>query len=324
MTGRRARSSPVDGFSLEYDLIGPGDGGTGVVLLHGWPGDRADYRRVVPLLAEGNGPNHAVRIVVPDLRGFGGSDRHLQPPTQAYSAAAQLRSVLGLLDELGIDRAVFAGYDIGSRLLQTLVATQPRRVAAMVVTPPLPGAGARLLEPGAQTQFWYQSLHRLPLADELLDGRPDAVRAYLGHLWNHWSGTGFTLSDVELTRVVDLYSRPGAFTSSIGWYRSRVGSVGSATTEVPPAAHERTAVPTEVLWPTQDPLFPAAWSDRVDDWFADARLTLLPDVGHFVPLEAPQAVAAAVRRALSRSSPSGASGASGASGVSGGSGDVPA
>ena len=86
------RSAPVDGFGLAYDRRGAGDP---VVLLHGWPGDRSDFDAVVPRLE----PYAAV--VVPDLRGFGASDKHQGSPADAYSAAAQARSVLGLLDELG-------------------------------------------------------------------------------------------------------------------------------------------------------------------------------------------------------------------------------
>ena len=73
--------------------------GRPVVLLHGWPGDRTDYEAVVPLLA----PDF--EVVVPDLRGFGASDKHAEPPAEAYSAAAQARSVVGLIDELGLERA---------------------------------------------------------------------------------------------------------------------------------------------------------------------------------------------------------------------------
>jgi pimeloyl-ACP methyl ester carboxylesterase len=57
-------------------------------------------------------------------------------------------------------------------------------------------------------------------------------------------------------------------------------------------------VPTTVLWPEHDPLFPLAWSDRIDDWFADAELRLLDGVGHFVPVEAPEAMAGAISERL--------------------------
>ncbi|MCH1865512.1 alpha/beta fold hydrolase [Nocardioides sp. CFH 31398] len=283
------RSTPVDGFALAYDLHGDGPP---VVLLHGWPGERGDYRRVVPLL-EGR-----ARLVVPDLRGFGDSDRHDVPAVEGYSADAQLRSVLALLDDLDVDRAVFVGYDIGSRLVQRLLEVGSERVAAAVMTPPLPGAAERMLAPAVQREFWYQVLHRLPLADALVDSSPTAVRSYLGHFWDHWSGDGFSLPEEELTRLVDLYARPGAFTASIGWYRSRTGSAAGAGAETGPET--RIATPVEVVWPGQDPLFPAAWSDRLDEWYADLTLVHAPASGHFVPLEAPGLVADAVLRLLDR------------------------
>ena len=61
---------------------------------------------------------------------------------------------------------------------------------------------------------------------------------------------------------------------------------------------ERIAAPTTILWPGHDPLFPPAWSDRVPEWFADAQVRSLPGAGHFTPLEAPGAVAAAVLERL--------------------------
>lgn len=278
-------SSPIDGFRLAYDVSGVG---ADVVLLHGWPGDRHDFDAVVAALS------NQVRVVVPDLRGFGESDKHDEPPREAYSAEAQARSVLGLLDDLGIDRTVFGGYDIGSRLLQTLVRLAPERVAAMVLTPPLPGAGARLLEPEAQVEFWYQNLHRLDLADGIFDGNEKAVRAYLGHMWSHWSGPDFSPSANHFDRLVTDYSAPGAFRASIAWYRSRAGSVASARNETAPAPRDRVQVPTRVLWPEHDPLFPREWADRLDDHFAELTVTPLPTCGHFVPVEEPEAFAQAV------------------------------
>jgi pimeloyl-ACP methyl ester carboxylesterase len=114
------RSRRVDGFELAYD---DSSGERPVLLLHGWPGDRTDFRRVLPLL-----PVDA-RVVVPDLRGFGRSDKYAEPPSNAYSPAAQARSVLGLMDELGIQSAVLAGYDIGSRIAQTVARNAPDRCA---------------------------------------------------------------------------------------------------------------------------------------------------------------------------------------------------
>src|SRR3954469_2982194 len=124
------RSRPVDGFALEYDRAGSG---APVVLLHGWPGARSDMHAVARLLD--------ADVVVPDLRGFGGSDRHDRPPAEAYSADAQAASVIALIEELGVERPVLSGYDVGSRVAQAVARLRPDLVRALVLAPPLPGAG---------------------------------------------------------------------------------------------------------------------------------------------------------------------------------------
>jgi pimeloyl-ACP methyl ester carboxylesterase len=283
------RTQPVDGFSLAYDRSGTGPA---VVLLHGWPGDRGDFRLVTPLLSG------AADVVVPDLRGFGESDKHAVDPDEGYSGAAQARSITGLLDELGLGPVVLAGYDIGSRIAQAVAQASPDRVRALVIAPPAPGAGRRVLDPDAQTQFWYQHFHRLPVAAQLLDGRPDAVRSYLRHFWTSWSGPSFSPSDDDLDRLTAGYARPGAFTSSIGWYRAGQGIVARSLAERAPEPADRMRVPTSVLWPGHDPLFPPEWGDRLGDFFTDVTVRPLPEAGHFVPLEAPEAFASAIRAAL--------------------------
>jgi pimeloyl-ACP methyl ester carboxylesterase len=277
---------PVDGFRLAYERTGAGPGAPAVMLLHGWPGDRADYREVTPLLAA------AADVVVPDLRGFGESDKLAADPARQYTAAAQARSLIALIGELGLHQPVLAGYDIGSRIAQALARDRPDLVRALVIAPPLPGIGDRILAPQAQREFWYQAFHQLEVCTELIDGQPDAVRAYLRHFWSHWSGPGYEPTRADLDHLVSVYGPPGAFAASIAWYRAGAGSVAAATAEQVPA--EKITVPATVLWPEHDPLFPRDWSDRIGEFFAAARLSWLPGAGHFSPLEAPQAFAAAI------------------------------
>ena len=281
------RSAVTDGFRLAYDRAGDGPP---VLLLHGWPGDRHDYREVADRLTRFD-------LVVPDLRGFGESDRPLLDPAAAYSAAAQARSVVALIEELGLADVVIAGYDIGSRIAQQVAADRPELLRALVIAPPLPGIGARILDAAAQREFWYQSFHQLDLAEQLIDGRPDAVRAYLAHFWSHWSGPWFELEDPQLDRLVERYAAPGAFVASIAWYRAGAGAVARSLAEQAPAPAGRVHLPTTVLWPEHDPLFPVAWSDRITEFFDQARLRLLPSAGHFSPLEAPDAFAEEIRTA---------------------------
>lgn len=283
------RSAPVDGFRLAYERVGDGPP---AVLLHGWPGARQDYRDVLPLLAE-----HA-DVVLPDLRGFGDSDRHGRPPKEAYSAEAQAASVLGLIEDLELDAPVLVGYDIGSRIAQRIARDAPEAVRGLVLSPPLPGAGDRILTQEGLREFWYQPFHRLPLSVELIDGDAEAVRAYLGHFWQHWSAPGWELRADRFDALVAAYARPGAFTASIAWYRAGSGAVAQSAAEQPPV--ERIALPTTVLWGEHEPLFPVAWSDRIGEWYADFALHVLDGVGHYAPCEAPGAVADATVRLLRR------------------------
>jgi len=281
------QQTAIDGFRLGYDR-GGGGGGPAVLLLHGWPGDRTDYRDVAPLVAA------QADVVVPDLRGFGGSDKHPDDPGSQYNAAAQARSVIGLIGELGLERPVIAGYDIGSRVAQAIARERPDLVRALVLAPPLPGIGDRILDPKAQREFWYQSFHQLQVCTDLMDGHPEAVRAYLRHFWSHWSGPGYEPAAADLDALASSYAQPGAFTASIAWYRAGAGAVASSLAEQAPAPPDRIAVPATVLWPEHDPLFPREWSDRIGDFFSAARLSWLDGAGHFSPREAPREFAAAV------------------------------
>jgi pimeloyl-ACP methyl ester carboxylesterase len=285
------RSAPVEGFQLAYERRGSG---RPVVLLHGWPGDRHDWRDVSDrLLAAGD-----VEVVTPDLRGFGESDKPRRDPADPYAAPGQAASVLGLIGELGLERPVIAGYDVGSRVAQRIARDAPDSVRALVLAPPLPGVGERVLSQHAVGEFWYQSFHRLELAERLIDGRPDAVREYLRHFWEHWSGPEYHPPDAELDRLAALYGAPGAFVASIGWYRAGSGTVANALAEQVPAPQDRIAVPTTVLWPGHDPLFPLEWADRLDEFFSAATLSRLPQSGHFSPLEAAEEFSAAIQEAL--------------------------
>jgi pimeloyl-ACP methyl ester carboxylesterase len=192
--------------------------------------------------------------------------------------------------------AVVVGYDIGSRIAQAFAKAAPDRVSRLVLSPPLPGIGDRVLTARAQAEFWYQAFHQLPLADTLIDGRENAVRAYLTHFWEHWSAPGWSPPAEHIAALVTRYAAPGAFTASIAWYRGGAGAVAHSLREEPPT--ERLATPTSVLWPEHDPLFPLEWSDRLDQFFADVELRPVPQAGHFVPLEAPDALVDAIRDRL--------------------------
>ena len=75
-----------------------------------------------------------------------------------------------------------AGYDVGSRVAQTVARSFPDRVHALVASPPLPGAGKRVLEPDAEREFRYQPFHQLSLA-EVTSARDERIAVPTTVLW---------------------------------------------------------------------------------------------------------------------------------------------
>jgi pimeloyl-ACP methyl ester carboxylesterase len=147
-------------------------------------------------------------------------------------------------------------------------------------------------------EFWYTSFHQLRLSEELVDGKPEAVRAYLRHFGEHWSGPNYIVDEARLDRLTECYSVPGGFTASMMWYRSSGNPVIAYASELPPPPEERLSTPVSILWQALDPIFPYAWSDRLSDFFTDYILERLDGIGHFTPLEATDRFTAAIKSRL--------------------------
>ena len=244
--------------------------GGAVVLLHGWPGDRMDYRDVTPLLTD-------CTVVVPDLRGFGESDKHPAPPAEAYSAAAQARSVVGLIDELGLAPAVLAGYDVGSRVAQAVAQGFGIGCGRSSISPPLPGAGDRVLAPDGGAGVLVPGV---PSAEP---GRGDPRRTpgrrprlpppFLVPLVGAVVRPEPT---VELDRLAErvwrarsVYRVDRVVPRRVGHRRAepRGGTAGARRADR--RAHHRALARAR-------PAVSPAWSDRLGEFFADATLTPLP------------------------------------------------
>jgi len=81
-------------------------------------------------------------------------------PAQACSGDAQARSIAGLIDELGLGPAVVAGYDVGSRVAQTVAPAFPDRVRALASRRHCRVPGSEYLRLRRRRQFSYQALHQ--------------------------------------------------------------------------------------------------------------------------------------------------------------------
>jgi pimeloyl-ACP methyl ester carboxylesterase len=163
-------SKRTDGYRLAYKKSGTGKP---VVMIHGSPGDSHEYDKLAALVSP-----HAM-TVVPDLRGFGYSDKHLDKGVEALSREGQATAVIALMDELKIKDAILVGYDIGGFTVQVVANRRPDLIAALVLAPPLPGVGRRVLEVTPINAFWHATFFRTPLVEHVFDGNADAIRALL-------------------------------------------------------------------------------------------------------------------------------------------------
>jgi pimeloyl-ACP methyl ester carboxylesterase len=113
----------VDGTSLEVAEHGP-PGGPVLILLHGFPELGFSWRHQIPALAAAG-----YRLLVPDLRGFGGSDA--PPAVEDYSMTHLTADVVGLIDHSGADRAIVVGHDWGADVAWKTAWIHPDRVRAV-------------------------------------------------------------------------------------------------------------------------------------------------------------------------------------------------
>src|SRR4051812_38609447 len=115
----------VTGAGVELAVLDEGGGdGLPLLLMHGFPDSSRLWRHVVPqLTAAGH------RVVAPDLRGLGESDR--PAAVEEYAMGRSVADMVAVLDALGIERAGVVGHDWGAVVAWALTATAPERVARL-------------------------------------------------------------------------------------------------------------------------------------------------------------------------------------------------
>ena len=287
--------SQVDAGLLRvgYADIGPADGRV-AVLLHGWPYDIHSYVDVAPLLAAAG-----YRVVVPYLRGFG-TTRFLSDATMRNGEQAALAlDVIALLDALGIERAVLAGFDWGARTADIVAALWPERCTGLVsVSGYLIGsqeAGKVPLPPEAELQWWYQYY----FATERGRVGYDRNRRDFAKLIWRTASPKWSFDDVTFDRSGAAFDNPDHVQIVIHNYRWRLGLAdGEADYD---ELEQRLArgpvigVPTITLEgdangaPHPDP---SSYAEKFSGTYS--HRTIEGGIGHNLPQEAPEAFANAV------------------------------
>ena len=255
-----------------------------IILAHGFPYDIHAYDEVVPRLAQAG-----ARVIVPYLRGFGPT-RFLSKGTMRSGQQAALGlDLMDLLDALGIQRAILAGYDWGGLASCVASALWPERVTGLVSY-----AGYGIIDverlrhahaPALEQVFWYQHLFQLERGRECLtQHRHELCRI----LWEQWS-PGWKFDDATFERTASSFDNPDFVDVVIHCYRfcfgTAAGDPALASLEDRLAEKPKIGVPTITLDGARDPLKPGGTANRATMFTARHQHRVV-DCGHNLPWEA--------------------------------------
>src|SRR5215471_13656265 len=189
----------VNGLRLHVQDEGDGEP---VLLLHGFPDSGWLWRHQVPALTAAG-----FRAIVPDLRGFGESDR--PEGVASYAMPNIVGDVIGVLDAAGIERANVVGHDWGAAVGWALAAMAPARVSRLVALTVGHPSGFFTDAMGQRERSWYMLFFQHAGVAE------DALRRDDWRLFRQWArGQG------DLDVYLRDLDRPGALTAALNWYRA--------------------------------------------------------------------------------------------------------
>jgi len=290
---KTARAGVLD---VAYYEAGPADGGA-VLLLYGFPYDIYSYVQVIPLLADAG-----LRVIVPYLRGFGPT-QFTDPDTPRSGQQAALGAdVIALMDALGIDRAILAGYDWGGRGACVAAALWPERCAGLVSVNEGGyliediAAAANPLRPALEAGLWFFFYFATERGRRgLTANRRDMARLIWTQLSPSWH-----FDDATFDRTARAYDNDDFVEVVIHFFRYRIGQLPGYAPYEDFEKQLATQPPITVPAITLDgqaggPNFPATDGTASADHFTGPRThRQVPGAGHNLPQEAPQAFAEAV------------------------------
>lgn len=227
---------------------------TTVVLLHAFGGSSRSWDLVTPRLAP--------PCVAPDLRGFGGSDA----PPGPYDVASYAADVLALVADL--EEYVLVGHSMGGKFALAAAAHRPKGLRGLVLVAPSPPTPEPMTDESRQRTLdaWgdraavegiVASVLRLPIPPGFREATINGYLAASERAWRAWLEIG------SLENVSD-----------------RMAKID---------------VPVYIVVGTEDPVVgPKTQRDEVASRLASASVEEVPGAGHLLPIEAPDAVAAAI------------------------------
>ena len=255
----------ADGVSIWYEVAGQG---RPVILLHGFPDSGRLWRHQVPALAESG-----FQVIVPDLRGYGLSDK--PEAVESYSLPALAGDVLAVLGDAGAGRAHVVGHDWGAALAWVLASLAPDRIDHLaVLSVGHPATFRRTLEQNEKS--WYMLLFQFAgIAEQWLsDNNWANFRAWARH-----PDSDAIIKDLEASK---------SLTPALNWYRA---NVPPESWTAPPLALPAVHAPTMGIWSSGDiALTETQMTDSAENVTGPWRYERIDGPGHWMQLEAPDTV----------------------------------
>jgi len=256
-----------------------------VLLLHGFPEHWGSWRYQIPALAEAG-----FRVVAPDLRGYGESDK--PRGLDAYRVDVLAEDVARLVVALGEERAAVVGHDWGGALGWYAAMWHPERVSRLAVLDcPHPSRMRDALRTARQwRRSWYAMLFQVPVLPEILLRAGDF--ALLRLLFRRDPARKGAYSDEDIGGIVRAAARPGSLTAMIDYYRASLRR----------RPHKRwvpVAQPVQIIWVERDRYLAPDLALTDQKWAPDQRLLRIAGASHWVQADAPERVNEALLAFLS-------------------------
>ncbi|EGJ75855.1 putative hydrolase [Streptomyces sp. Tu6071] len=265
-----------------------GGSGSPVVLLHGFPQTHLMWRHVAADLAA----DHTV--IVPDLRGYGASDKPAESGPGTYAKRTMARDVVHLAHALGHERFALAGHDRGALVAYRAGLDHPGAVSHLLCLDVLPilDSWEAMRGTSAAVGFHLYLMAQPPGLPEAMIGA--SADAFFGYFLDAWAKSPFP-ADV---RAAYLAASRAAVPSIVADFRASAGA-DAEHDRADRAAGRRLAMPVTVL---QQDWGAALGYDAEAVWraWAPDLVHRTTDAGHFMAEEAPEEVAKALRELLAR------------------------
>lgn len=270
----RHRFAQLDGVRIHYvEWTDAPKGAPLVVLLHGFPEFWYSWRHQLVALGEAG-----YRVVAPDLRGYGRSDK----PTgiDAYQIEALADDIAGLIRALDAEQACVVGHDWGGMVAWWHAMRHPEQVRTLsVLNCPHPGLQPRMIaDPAQLRRSGYMFLLQLPRIPEHRIRRND--HAYIRAMLRADPTTPGAFTDEDVQRYVDALDSAST-TAALNYYRAYMRRGGQLQKALRPIDR-----PTQVLWGTADRYLGSEYAMPPSRWVWDVRLEMLEGYSHWVQADA--------------------------------------